>query len=126
MKIVKEFEYEGYDIIIKAKYESKSYDVSKSIVVSRMVDAIKFDRLIYKDGDKLDESKTVATPESFYEKKHWLSRKRFVSLRESYDFALEDIEEKAVKWIDNDIKTQKIKMSDTEITDGLPDSLNSL
>lgn len=130
MKVIKSYTLDGHEVEISARFESNGHTFSRSVLVSDSVDCVKL------MGEVID---TKASPFSSYGEKtiyktassmtHYrggLLKKKHLSIRESYEFALLELEQEILEFIDENNERDKIIKSDKEMTDGLPDSLNDL
>lgn len=124
MKIVKEYEYKGFSVTIRAKFETDGADVSTSIVTTVLSDCVKLEATIERHGVVVGRVERVATPNSIYTKSHIFSRKNYLSFRETYESRLKNLIKEVKRVIDIRLYEEGVMKSDMEITDGLPDSLD--
>lgn len=123
MKLIKEYDIEGYNVRIKGEYISKELDVDKTFGSER-VDSVRLEAYIEKDGSVQDVLVKEAVPNTIYIKKLPWSKKEYLTFKETYDVCLKELEEEFSAWIEIRTREEKIKEFDKKMTDGLPDSLN--
>lgn len=124
MKLIKEYDIEGYNIRIKGKYISKELDDDK-VFSSERTDSVRLEAYIEKDGSVQDALVKEVVPNTIYIKKLPWSKKEYLTFKETYDVCLKELEEEISAWIEIRTREEKIKEFDKKMTDGLPDSLST-
>lgn len=125
MKLIKEYDIEGYNIRIKGKYISKELDDDK-VFSSERTDSVRLVAYIKKGKNGTETLLKTVEPNIFYRKKRMWSRKEYFTFRESYDAYLQELEENVKEWIAIKEKENRVQEFDRKMTNGLPDSLNGL
>lgn len=122
MKLVEQWDDRGHSIEIKAQFETNGHDASQSIIGSHYVDCVRVMCTI-QDGYTEKVFHSVASSRTHYDKKNILSKKKYLSIFESYELTLKEAKEFASQYVDRQVHYKLIRLTDDEITDGLPDSL---
>lgn len=125
MKLVEQWDDRGYNVEIRAQFETNGHDASQSIMGSYYVNCVRVMCTI-QDGYTEKIVHSTASSRTHYDKKHLLSRKRYLNIFESYELTLKEAKEFAAQYIDEQTQRKLIRQTDDEITDGLPDSLVGL
>lgn len=143
-KVLKEFEYRGYRVVIHGYYEDQppwgkriyykengEKKLYRGVVylpyfIFKIEDNSLYQKLLLQDIKEWEKSEYVA---SHYMRKtgKWYNRKKeVIHIKEDLQNKLKYIEKKLQNSIDYKYRTEDIEKYFQEMTDGLPDSLDNL